>query len=106
MDRAKVARDEARWLAATIRADLWNQNRDLENNRPLTAADFMPGARTEEDEMREFAEKVMSGESFHVDPIEVATFRARLKASFVGINDAGEVTTVGPQGMERVKCST
>lgn len=106
MDRAKVARDEARWIAATIRADIWNQNRDLENNRPLTGADFMPGARTEEDEMREFAEKVMSGEHFQVDPVEVAAFRARLKATFVGIDDAGEVTNIGPQGIERVKCST
>jgi hypothetical protein len=107
MDRAKVARDEGRWLAAAIRADIWNVNRDLEKHRMLTAADFMPGAKTEEDEDREFAEKVMRGEKFEVDPKAVAAFRANLTRQFSGVDDVGKVTNIGPSGkMERVQCST
>jgi hypothetical protein len=104
MERAKVARDEGRWLAAGIKAEIWNVNIDLEKHRPRTAADFMPGAQAEDDEMREFVDKVQRGEKFEVDPRAVAAFRAELERKFSGINDVGKVTNIGPSGsFERVR---
>jgi hypothetical protein len=60
-----------------------NVNRDTDRKpEPFTAADFMPGAKSEEDEMREFVEKVQRGESFEVDPEEAAAFRRTMAATF------------------------
>jgi hypothetical protein len=64
-----------------------NVNRDSERKpEPFTAADFMPGAKTEEDDMREFVEKVQRGDSFEVDPAEVENFRRTMAATFRNLN--------------------
>ncbi len=74
---------------------------------PFTVADFMPGARTEEDEMREFVERVQRGDTFEVDPAEAAAFRRQMTMTFRNVRAAGEpdppaeaptVTTIGPAG--------
>jgi hypothetical protein len=43
MERAQIRREESRWLAAGIKAEIWNVNLDRkEHPESLTAADFMP----------------------------------------------------------------
>lgn len=80
MERAKVARDEGRWLVAGLKAEIWNVN--LAADDRLSAADFMPGRKSEEDEMREFVEKVQRGESFSIDPAQATEFRRKMEESF------------------------
>lgn len=66
-----------------------NVNRDSERKpEPFTAADFMPGAKTEEDDMREFVEKVQRGESFEVDPVEIDNFRRTMGGTFRNLKSA------------------
>lgn len=66
-----------------------NVNRDSDRKpEPFTAADFMPGAKTEEDDMREFVEKVQRGDSFEVDPAEVDNFRRTMAATFGNLKPA------------------
>ena len=66
------------WPAALVCSVIANVNRDSKRrSEPFTPSDFMPGARTEEDEMREFAEAVMRGDKFEPDPDAVALFRQK-----------------------------
>jgi hypothetical protein len=78
MERHRVARDESRWQFAAVRSDIWNVHRDLEEHEPLSPARFMPGAKTEEDEWREFVEMVQNGERFEVDEASEKRFRSRM----------------------------
>lgn len=78
---------EERSHAALICAVLANINRDPEH-RPYDVKDFMPGAKSEEDELREFAEAVARGETFEDPPEVVAEFRRSLEANFSGIEKA------------------
>ncbi len=109
LQRREHEQEFLRWQVAAVRSDIWNVNRDLEKHPPLGAADFMPGAKSqaekEEEEMREFAEKVMRGEKFEVDPAAAARFRAQMQEKFAGIEEAGKVTHQGPRGFEPVKRS-
>jgi hypothetical protein len=74
--------------AALVCAVLANINRDPDKrSEPFTTADFLPGAKTEEDEMREFAEAVARGETFEADPEESAAFRRQMQASFGNLAD-------------------
>ena len=72
--------------AAHIQALLANIHR-IEEKRaePYTPADFMPGAevKSEREELFEWAEKVLSGESFEEpDQEEQRRFRARWQEAF------------------------
>ena len=87
IDRLQVRRDEARWRTAAIRSDIWNVNRDLENNELLTAADFMPGAKSQAEKDREFVEMVQRGERFKVDPEKERRFRNTMKSTFADAAD-------------------
>jgi hypothetical protein len=65
---------------------LANVNRDPERRpEPWQPADFMPGAKSEEDEMREFAEAVMRGDSFEADPDAIEEFKRQMTSSFKNI---------------------
>jgi hypothetical protein len=80
-----VARDRL-LPAAMVCAMLANIHRDQENHPELyTPADFLPGAATKEDEMREFAEAVARGDKFEVDPEQVAAFRREMVTSFKNV---------------------
>ena len=69
--------------AALICSVIANVNRDTDvRSEPFTAADFMPGAKTEEDEMREFAEAVARGETFETDPEEFEAFKRQFTSTF------------------------
>jgi hypothetical protein len=72
-----------------VQAALYNVNNDWDK-RPQgwSAADFMPGAKTEKDEMREFVEAVQRGDKFEMDPDEAALFRRQMEASFGNIQPA------------------
>ena len=78
---AEIARD-ALLPAALICAVMANIHRDPDRTEPYTPAYFLPGAQSKEDEMREFADRVLSGEQFESDPEGVATFRRQLEAAF------------------------
>lgn len=56
---------EAYAPAALICSVIANVHRDPDKrHEPFLPADFMPGAKSEDDELREFAERVMRGETF------------------------------------------
>jgi hypothetical protein len=94
---ADVGRDQF-GPAAVICALLANIHRDPDKrSEPFTALDFLPGAPTQEDDMRAFAEAVMRGDKFEVDPDAVAAFRLSMVTTFKNVR-AGEVTNVGPTG--------
>lgn len=72
--------------AACIQALLANIYRDPEKRiEPYTPADFLPGAKSEEDEWREFIELVQSGHKFEVDPEKVAEFRRQMTTTFKNV---------------------
>jgi hypothetical protein len=101
MERARIHRDEGRWLTAAIRAEIWNVNLDREQHPELlTAADFMPGAKnSQEISDREFIDRIQAGEKFETPPEQIAGFHARFEAQFSGVEStSGEVSTVGPSG--------
>lgn len=81
--------------AALICSVLANVNRDPERRpEPYTAAQFMPGAKTEDDEMREFVEAIQRGETFEVDPDQAEAFKRQMESTFgKRKNEAG--VTVG-----------
>ena len=69
--------------AAVICSVIANVNRDPDRRaEPFTPADFMPGAKTEEDEMREFVEAVQRGEKFETDPAALEQFKQQLHSTF------------------------
>lgn len=45
----------------------------------------MPGAKSEEDEMREFVEAVLRGDSFETDPEDLESFKRQMQATFGNI---------------------
>jgi hypothetical protein len=60
-----------------------NIHRDEDKKpEPFTVADFLPGAKSDEEEMQEFAEAVMRGDSFEVDPEQVEKFKRRMVTEF------------------------
>jgi hypothetical protein len=82
-------RDQVRgriYPAALICSVLANLKRDPDK-RPEAwqPAEFMPGAKTAEDEMREFVEAIENGESFEVDPAEMEAFKRRLEGTFSNV---------------------
>jgi hypothetical protein len=96
IDRARVARDEVRWLAAAQRADFWNAHRG-ENDEPVTPAYFMPGAagvKSEQDELREFIDKIQRGEKIDPPPpAQVAAFRAAMQNNFRNVKPLESCST-------------
>lgn len=69
--------------AALICSVLANCNRDPDKRpEPWQPADFMPGAKSEEEEMREFVERVQRGDKFETDPEELARFKTQMRSSF------------------------
>jgi hypothetical protein len=69
--------------AAALMALLANVHRDPDSHpEPFTPAQFMPGAKSEDDEMREFAEAVMRGDTFEVDPEALDRFKRQMQSSF------------------------
>jgi hypothetical protein len=82
---AELFRDRL-WPAALVCSVIANVNRDAEKRpEPFSAADFMPGAKTEEDEMREFVEAIQRGETFATDPDELEQFKRSMHAAFGNI---------------------
>jgi len=82
---------ETLWPAALVCSVIANVNRDSDKrSEPWTPADFMPGARSEEDEMREFAERVLRGDKFDADPDAVRAFRHKMEAAFNNVKPASE----------------
>jgi hypothetical protein len=92
MERARIARDEGRWLTAAIRAEIWNVNFAAEDR--LTAADFMPGAKSKEMEDREFIDRIQAGEKFETPPEQIVAFRAGLEREFGNVKSAASGETV------------
>jgi hypothetical protein len=61
-------------------------NRDAERRpEPWQPADFMPGAKSEEDEMREFVERVQRGDTFETDPDDLERFKRQMMSSFKNV---------------------
>jgi hypothetical protein len=72
--------------AALICSIIANVHRDPDKrSEPWQPADFMPGAKTAEDEMREFVEAIENGDSFDVDPAEMEAFKRRLEGTFSNV---------------------
>lgn len=80
-----LARLERRSDVALICAVLANLNRGPDDE-PYDLGDFMPGALSEEDQMREFVEAVQRGEKFEDPPEVVASFRRALETNWKGIH--------------------
>jgi hypothetical protein len=69
-----------------ICAVLANIHRDSdEKPEAWKASDFMPGAKTPRDEMEEFAEAVLRGDSFEVDPREMELLKRRIDSTFSNV---------------------
>jgi hypothetical protein len=72
--------------AALICATIANIVRDKDSHpQPYTPAQFLPGAKTDEDELREFAEAVARGESFEPDPELNEQFKRQMQEAFRNI---------------------
>lgn len=90
--------------AAMVCSLLANINRDPERSEPFTPMDFLPGATSQDDDMREFAEAVMRGDKFEVDPEAESAFRRNMITTFRNLTTSedaalpSEVTNVGPGG--------
>jgi len=69
------------WPAAMVASVIANVNRG-KDTEPFEPADFMPGAKTKEQELREWADAVMRGEKFEADPEAAAEFKKQMQASF------------------------
>jgi hypothetical protein len=82
-------RDQVReriYPAALICSVLANVNRDPDRRpEPWQPADFMPGAKSAQDEMREFVEAIENGDTFDVDPAEMEVFKRRLEGTFSNV---------------------
>lgn len=91
-----MARD-AYGPAACIQSLLANIYRDQEKKPdPYMPADFLPGAKnSEEDDWRDFIEKVQSGYKFEVDPRQVAQFRAEMNRAFKDVDAPAPQTFTG-----------
>jgi len=72
---------------ALICSVLANINRDPDRwPEPWKPADFMPGAKSEEEEMREFVDRVQRGDKFEVDPEAIAAFKQQMRSSFKNLH--------------------
>jgi hypothetical protein len=88
--------------AALVCSVLANVNRDPDKRpEPWQPADFMPGAKSEEDEMREFAEKVMRGEKFEPDLEAIATFKQQMRVSFKNVVTPACTNAIAGDGPKR-----
>jgi hypothetical protein len=62
---------------------LANLKRDPEQRpEPWQPANFMPGAKSEEDEMQEFVEAVLRGDTFETDPEDLERFKRQMESTF------------------------
>lgn len=80
-DELEQAKDRI-FPAALICSVIANANRASEESKLWTPADFMPGAKSEEDEMREFVEAVQRGDKFETDPELLAKFKQQMTSTF------------------------
>lgn len=95
------ARDRI-YPAALICSVIANVNRDAERRPdPWQPADFMPGAKTEEDEMREFVEAIQRGDTFETDPEDLERFKQQMETSFKNVVTPGEVIRTNAIAGER-----
>lgn len=82
--------------AALICSVIANVNRDPERRaEPWQPAHFMPGAKSEEDEMREFVEAVQRGDKFEADPEEIERFKRQMESAFGKRTDSASGITLG-----------
>ena len=89
--------------AAMICSVIANVHRDPEQrSEPWTIQDFLPGAKSKEEEMIEWLEALERGEEPQPDPAEVARFKRQMKATFSNLQETPttSTTTVGPRGKE------
>lgn len=81
-DELQEQRDRI-YPAAMVCSVMANVNRDSDQRpEPYTPADFMPGAKSEEEEMREFVEAVQRGDKFETDPEDLARFKRQMESTF------------------------
>jgi hypothetical protein len=67
--------------AALICSVIANVHRTEDTER-FEPADFLPGAKTKEEELEEFAEAVLRGDTFETDPEELEIFKRQMMQSF------------------------
>lgn len=91
MLRDELAEQHERLVpAALICSVLANINRDPDRrSEPYTPADFLPGAKSEEDEMREFVEAVQRGDRFELDPEDSEAFKRKMQETFRNVASKG-----------------
>lgn len=69
--------------AALVCSIIAEVNRDPDRRpEPFTPAFFMPGAKTDDEEMREFVEAVQRGDTFESDPEAIAAFKKQMEEAF------------------------
>lgn len=74
---------------------LANINRDTDRRpEPYTTDHFMPGAKSDEDEMRDFVEAIQRGDSFEPDPDQADAFKRQMEATFGKQGDRGNLVVV------------
>jgi hypothetical protein len=79
-----------------------NVNRDAERRpEPWQPAHFMPGAKSEEDEMQEFVEAIQRGDTFETDPEDLEHFKQQMQRSFKNVVTPGEVIRTNAIAGER-----
>lgn len=62
---------------------IYNVNNDYEKNpEGFSPMDFMPGAKSADDDMREFVEAVERGDKFETSAEEIAAFRSGIESTF------------------------
>ena len=87
---------ERLYPAAIVCSVIANVNRDPERRpEPFQPADFMPGAKSEEDEMREFVEAIQRGDKFEMDPEEMENFKRNMERTFGKRTDPDSGITLG-----------
>lgn len=81
-DELQQQRDRI-YPAALICSVIANVHRDPDRKRePWQPAQFMPGAKSEEEEWREFLEAIESGKPFETDPEEMEHFKHMMQSTF------------------------
>jgi hypothetical protein len=83
-------RDRRRMVpAAMICSVIANVHRDSEQrSEPWTIQDFLPGAKSKEEEMIEWLEALEAGDEPEPDPEEVARFKQQMKAAFRNLQES------------------
>ena len=74
--------------AAMICSVIANVNRNSEQRpEPWTIQDFLPGAKTEEEEWIEWLEAIDRGEEPQPDPEAVEKFKRQMRATFSNLQE-------------------